>query len=892
MTTSRGRQRPPRLAAWLIATLAPRGEGESAAGDLDEEFERFVLDELGSRGARRWYWRQVLFSLPGAFARRLLGTEVARAARRTGNRHERGLFMDGLLRDLRHSLRSLRARPGFASATILTLALGIGVNAAIYALVSGVVLRDLPFTDPARLVRIAPDELLPFAKTDVLAIEEAVSGFAEVAAWGRALYLLTDGDEPEEVRGGRVFANHFSMLGAEPLYGRWFLPEDGDVGAEPVVVLSHGLWSRRFGGDVALIGRKIEIDGRSATVVGVMGPRHQPMESDWQIWSPMTRDPERDQQRGMALNARLAPGVTIEAAAEQVLAAAERHWAQAGHQPTPDDYAALRVTPLRTWILRGVDRPLVLLLAAVGVVFLLTCANVASILAVHGRARDRELALRLALGAKTGRLVRLLLVESAALAFLGGVVGLGLAWVVVRVGRAALPADIPRTQNVAIDLRVLGFGIALAALATLLVGIAPALRASSRRLAARVRGVGFSRPRGPLGGGYVLVSAEIALALILLVAAGLMLRSFVALSTTDPGFQPDRVVVVRPSPPSDRYDEPARLAYYDRVLTAVRALPEVRSAGAIQFLPMTPGGWWSRFETPERPTGEGESPPRASVRVVTDGYFQAMGIPLLAGRAFDASDMVPPPEEGAPPPSILVNQALANAAWPGEEAVGRGLLIAGAEEPLEVVGVVGDVRQQDPATPPSPEAYLPLSRVGWSRMWVAARFDGNPSSAVTAVRTAVQSIDPQIALSGAGTLSDVVGAKVAEPRFYASALLGFGVAALLLGAIGVYGVMSYAVSLERRPIGVHLALGAPRGEILRGVLRRGLLPVIVGLAVGGSSALALAGWLEGALFAVSPRDPLVLLTVPLLLIAAALVALWLPARRASKLDPLEVLRSE
>ena len=679
--SARGRRpRPPALARWLLVRILPGGDGMLAAGDLEEEYVTFVVPERGRWRADLWYWRQVLLSVPGASlrgssARRVPGDRESpkRGGRPWGSweglKRTGGGGMEGIVQDVRYVLRGLRKRPGFTAVAVVTLALGIGANTAIFSLVEGVLLRPLPYDDPSTLVRLVPDRLFPFGKVDVLAIEEGVESFVEVAGWSRDLFLLTGEDDPEEVRGAAVFANHFSMLGARPILGRWFLPEDGEVGAEPVVIVSHGLWERRYGADPDVVGRRIRVGGILTTVIGVMPPEHQPIESDWQLWAPLTRDPEVDGDRGMAANARLRPQVGISVAQAELRQAARKHSATFGHELTEDEVTSLSVAPLRSWLLGDTDRPLLVLLGAVAFVLLIACANVANLLLALGGARERDLAVRLAMGARRGRLVRMLLIESGILGVLGGAAGVLTAWWAVRVGIAYLPAQIPRAQNIGMDPQVLAFALLATVGAAIVSGLSPALRLTRGDLARRIH----TARVGTGGRGHthrLLVTAEVAVAVVLVIGAGLMLRSFWQLEAIDPGFRADGVVTMRPAPPSARYPSEQELEdYYARVMDEVERLPRVISVGAIQFLPMSSGAWWSTVGVPERPRSAQDQGPQIAVRVVTPDYFHTMGIPVLRGRVLSAVDG----RDGSD--AVVVNRAFAESVGAGWDPVGRELTI-------------------------------------------------------------------------------------------------------------------------------------------------------------------------------------------------------------------------
>ena len=873
--------------AWtdaVLTRLLPGPVGEALLGDLDEEYRTHVLAERGRLRAGIWYWRQVALSIPRA--RR--ATRMHTVHRGAGVRAGTGGGFEALVKDLAYALRGLRSRPGFTAVALATLALGIGANTAIFSVVDGVVLRPLPYQEPDRLVRVWPEFLLPFELRSALEFKEASQVYEDMSVFGRGLFTLTGDGDPEIARGGRVLANHFALLGVQPALGRGFVPEEGTENGQRAVVLSHGLWQRRYGADPDILGRTIDLGGDAHVVVGVAASDHQPLESDWQLWVPIRVSPAAlDGGGGMAVNGRLRPGATVaEAQDEARRLYAERRRIE-GAEATPDELADLTVVPLREWMVGETGTRLLVLLGAVASVLLIAAANVANLLLALGGARTRELAVRRALGAGRGRIVRQLLTEAAVLGVLGGVLGVLGGHAALAVGAPHLPAEIPRVQEVGIDGRVLAFALALSLGSALVFGLVPALRATasaaSDGLADGVRGTAGRRQLRLNQG---LVAAEVALAVVLVTGAGLMLRSFWQLNRVDPGFEPAGVLSLRLSPPADLEGPEEIVAFHQEVLDRVGRVPGVRSVGAIQFLPMRPGGWWSRYRV------EGVAPPperdmTVAMRVVTPAYFATMGIAVEAGRAFAGEDRA----ETAP--VIIVNQALARSAWPGEDPVGR-ILMVGVDQPApyRVVGVVEDVRQAELQTDSHPEAYLPLSQWPWWSLFYAVRVDGDPAAAAPAVRRAIWSVDDGAPISSVAPLDDVVGATVAETRFFTGLLTAFGGLALLLGAVGVYGVMSYVVSLQSRDIGIRIALGAASGRVLSGTLRRGLMPVALGLVLGMGAALVVGRVLEGTLYQVEATDPATLVAVPLVLMGAALVALYLPARRASRLDPMRVLRND
>ena len=878
-----------RVAGRILRLAWPGQEALAILGDLDEEYACYALSQRGRLGANLWYWRQVLLSLPHALRKRLslrpAGPPIPNRPRPRGN------SMDTLLQDLRYAFRGIVHRPTLSLVILATLTLGIGVGTAIFSVVRGVVLEPLPYAHSSELLRFMPDSLFPVDKRTALYLQQH-SQRIEIAAWGRSLFALTGQGEPEDLRGLRVFSNHFSMLGAKPLLGRTFQPQDGQPGAPPVVILSHSLWTRKFGADPAVVGRTILIRNVATQVVGIMGPLHQPMEEDCLIWAPSVNvADEGARHMAMAANVRLLDSASPEQAQDELRRLLTQSWAADGYQATEHDVAQMTVVPLRDWILGDHEKRLLALLGAVGFVLLIVCANVANLLLAQSGAREREMAVRLALGARRGRLVRQLLTESGLLGLAGGAGGILLSAWAVRAGAAYLPEQIPRTHNIAIDGWVLAFGLAVSMLCALLFGLAPAWRSTGRGIVGRIN-AGSTRlttSAGRMRLNRFLIAAEAALSVVLAVGAGLMLRSLWQLEHIDPGFEAGQVVTLRPAPPASGYPQAHNVEeYFRQVDEAVLALPGVSSIGRIQFLPMMPGGWWSGFRRADRPLTPGESPPSASARIVSPGYFPTMRIPLLQGRNFG------PQDDAQSPAVVIVNQAMAKLLWGEEDPVGRELLQGSGQEPqrLRVVGVAGDVRQSDLRTASVPEAYFPLAQRSWRRMHLAVRVEGEPHAMASAVRETVRSVDPQVPLSSVRVMKEAVGATIADSRFLGALLTAFGLLALLLGAVGVYGVMSNLVTQRRQEMGIRIALGAASHRLLRTTIARGLVPVAVGIIAGAACALAFSRLLTSALFEISAADPATFLSVPLLLLAVAAMACYLPARRASRVDPILVLRGD
>ncbi len=854
---------PPRIARLLLQWLLPPGDAAAVVGDLDEEYQRYIRPQRGPLGADVWYWRQVLLSVPNLVRLHAFGP--------------------GLGTEVRHALRVMGRRPAFTLAITGTLGLVLALGTGVFSVVRTVLLAPLPYTSADRLVRPIPDELFFVDALEARAFAERMTTLQSTAAWSRELFLFSDGDQPEEVRGASVSWNHFDMLGARPLHGRGFRDEDAD--ARDVVVLAHGLWVRRFGADPGVVGRTVQVSGRATTVVGVMGADYVPLEHDWEAWSPMPPDPEAMMGRGMVVDGRLRDGVTLEQAQDEMRRVLGDIWIEGGGEVSDLDRASMRMIPIRAWLLGDADRILRVLGAGVAFLILLACANVANLLLAHGRSRAREFAVRSVLGGSRARVGRQIVVEVLLLAIAGGVLGTALTasalpWLVER-----LPPDLPRVGQVGMTPGVAGFAAATVVLVAFMTGLAPVLSATGSGLGRTLSsGRGSSAGRGHVRVRSALVVAEAALAVLLLAGAGLMVRTVASLAAVDPGFDPDGVVTVRLSPPADRYPSGPELeTYYGRITSELARLPGVTDVGAIQFLPMTPGGWWSTYRT-AAPEGV-DADHYTAMRVVRQGYFEAMRVRLVRGRSLNEEDFVP----GAPV-RVLVNERVAAEA--GAELLGRTVYLGEDATPAEVVGVVADVRQSDLRQAAHAEMYVPFVHVPWRRLYLVTRVGGDPSGVLEAVRSAVSSVDPSVSMTGPTLMSDVVAKTTARARLVATLLSLFGLVGLTLGGVGIYGVAAQAVGERRREIGIRLALGADGPSVAARTIREGLGPVVLGLVLGAAGSYVGGGVLEGLLFGVQAADLAALGSAPLVLLAVALVALTSPAVRAARLDPVRSLREE
>ena len=820
--------------------------------------------------------------------------------------------MDALSRDLRFAVRSLTRSPAFTAIAVLTLALGIGANTAIFSVVYSVLLRPLGYAEPERLISIRSAyaatgvQDIPSSQPEYQDYLAEVSALQDLAAVYPININLTGLGEPQRIQAAVVSDNYFRLLGAAPALGRDFTPDDdrGQIGY--VVIISHDLWRRRFGGDPAIIGKKVRLDDDPMTIIGVMPPgfRHvlESGSSPMEVWAPIALDnPDTDflnqrMARVYDLIGRLKPGLTVEdAQAElQVLAARLR-------ERYPQNYPEAqgwhpRAKPLAEQVVGDVRPALLILLGAVGFVLLIGCANVANLLLARATVRERELAVRTALGGSRARLVRQLLTESVVLAVAGGGLGLLLAaWGTSALGRL-VAHYLPRSGEIELSLPVLGFSALLILLTAVLFGLLPALHASrtdlQRVLKDAGRGSSSGAPRTRLRAS--LVVAEVAVALMLLTGAGLLLRSFQRLMAVEHGFDPNRLLTLQVwlPVPNDRdkgryQTQEQRQAFYHRALAAVELVPGVRNAALISRLPLR-GRNDTRIEIEGRPVPPDQPPRSAEARVVSPNYFETMGVPLLAGEG------LPEVADSLANGRIVVNRTMARKYWPDGDPIGSRVRIFGSSGPwVTVVGIVGDVRQIGLAEPPREELYLSFRAVSSQEMAMVVRTGADdPERLSAAVTAAIREVDPEQPVFGVMSMERVIQQASAERRISMALLLLFAAIALLLSALGIYGVMAYTTTQRRHEIGIRLALGAGTPDVLRLVVGQGMRLVLVGLLAGLFGAWLLSRVLESQLFGITAQDPLTYLTVALLLGAVALLAIWVPARRATRVDPMISLRSE
>ena len=812
--------------------------------------------------------------------------------------------MTNFLQDIQFGFRMLLKSRGLAAIAIFALALGIGANTAIFSVVNTVLLRALPYPQPDQLVwfwESQPNlEQAPFSAADFLDYQAQNQSFQQVATIRRLSFNLTGQGATERIPGMVATPNVFSLLGVHPILGRDFLPEEGAFGAPRRALLTFGLWQSHFAGDRAVVGRSLTLDNQPVQIIGVLPANFRYGGTDVLLWvNPVNVVPEvfstfPDWERNIRNNrethylsivGRLKPGVALSQAQSDINTIVARL-----HQQYPVTTGHnVRLIPLRELSAGPVRQTLVILLGVVGLVLLIACANVANLLLSRAVTRRREIAIRTALGAGRLRIVRQLLTESMLLSLVGGVLGLALAWGLVRLLVAASPEQLPRVQEIALDLRVLLFTLGVSLLTGLLFGLAPALAATRHSLGHFLKeagrggaeGLAHNRLRG------VLVVTEVAFSLVLLVCAGLLGRSFVRMLEVNPGFRPDHMVTMWMNFTSANYAPKGRpTQFLEQLIPRAAALPGVEGVAISNDLPL---------EGDDTTTGlsdvEGRAPfprgqqPLVGVHAVNPGYFRSMGIPQLRGREFSASD------NANSTPVVIINQKLAETLWPGQDALGKHFHLMGDKQ-SEVVGVVGNVLHNGLGESVSLESYLAFPQNPWSYVGLAVRTHGDPGAVYGAVRSLVEQIDPELPVHDMRPMEQVVAETMASRRLTLWLVGAFAALAFVLASVGIYGVMSYAVTERVHEIGVRMALGAQRRDVLRLVVGHGMRHAAIGLLLGSVAAFLAARAMTTLLFGIRPGDPLTYIGIALVLALAALLACYIPARRATSVDPMVALRYE
>lgn len=818
--------------------------------------------------------------------------------------------MDTLISDLRYGVRMLLKRPGFTAVAVLALALGIGANSAIFSVVNGVVLRALPYKDPEGLMMvwskrpslqaIAGMTEFPVSAADFIDWRDQNQSFEQIAAFHSQSFNITGASEPEFLGGVRASATLFPLLGAEAKLGRTFLPEEDQPDAGRVVVISHGLWERRFGADPQIIGQKLTLNDEPYIVVGVMPrgfqfPRKGEMPAGYQfprqadLYTPLAWTPNQSGNRGrnyLAVIGRLNPQVGVAQAQADMDSIAERLKEQ---YPQSNTNKEILIVPLHQQVVGKVRTALLVLLGAVGFVLLIACANVANLLLARAASRQKEIAIRTALGASRSRVIRQLLTESVLLALTGGTLGLLLAMWGIDLLMAISPSNLPRVDSISVDTRVFGFTLAVSLLTGIIFGLVPAIQASkpdvneALKEGGRASSVGHNRFRG------VLVVAEVALSLVLLIGAGLMIRSFVRLINESPGLNPENVLTLDVALPRTKYTGPQQIAIFQQVIERLKALPAVQSAGAVYPLPLSGAEEGMGFGIEGRPPAAPGEAYNTGPRWVSPDYFNVMGIALLRGRELTEQD-------GSNSPRVVViNEAMAARYFPDEDPLGKRVAFDqtdGAPNWREIVGVVRDVKHSAVDSDPKPEIFFPFTQFPIFFMTMVVRTTGDPLNLVAAARSEVLAVEKNQPISNVHTMEELLSNSIAQRRFNMLLLSIFAGVALLLAAVGIYGVMSYSVAQRTHELGVRMALGAQTSHVLALVVRQGMALALAGVGIGLAAAFALTRLLASLLYGVSATDPLTFSVIALVLASVAFVACYLPARRATKVDPMIALRYE
>jgi putative ABC transport system permease protein len=881
-------------------SLSPMREAEiveELSQHLEDQYEQSL-----SRGATEEEARQA--ALTGLAESDLLARELKRVERRIQHEPlvlgtERTNLLSDIAQDLRYGLRMLAKNPGFTMVAVIALALGIGANSAIFSVVNTVLLRPLPYKNPERLVMVWEENSKQGFPRDTPSPANFADWrdqnhvFESMAALVEISFNLTGTGDPERIDGRRVSASLFSLLGVEPQLGRAFRVEEDQPGGNHVVIISYGLWQRRFGSDPGIIGKPINLNGESFTVVGVMPRTFQfPTRRD-QLWVPVAFDAKDAGQRGshyLEVIARIKPAVTLQQAQAEMTTIATRLQQQ---YPETNTSIGAVVTPLHEHVVGDIKPALLVLLGAVAFVLLIACANVANLLLARAAVRQKEIALRLALGAGRARLIRQFLTESVLLAAFGGCFGLLLSILGLSLLKRFIPPNISQAQAITIDAKVLIFTVLVSLVTGLIFGLAPAMQSANFNLNDTLKESGRDSAAGSRGNRIrgLLVISEVAVSFILLIGAGLLINSFLHLRNVDPGFRAEKALTMKIVLPEVRYaDKEQRGVFYRELIRRVETLPGVVSAAVATNLPLTETGNSVGVSIEGRADPAPDRVPIVITRIISPRYFETMGIPLLKGRAFTETDKT----ESESPSVIVVSETTARTFWPGEDALGKHIKIGRSNSDnkwLTVVGVVKDVRQFELVVEPKPQMYLPFTQANFFEpRALVVKTNLPPLSLAATVRKTVWEIDKDQPVSDIASMETIVAESVARQRFSMLLLGVFAGLALVLAAVGIYGVMSYSVAQRTREIGIRMALGAQRSDVLKLTVGQGLRLATIGVAIGLVAAFVLTRVMASLLFGVSATDPTTFITISLVLMSVALMASYIPALRATKVDPMFALR--
>jgi putative ABC transport system permease protein len=805
--------------------------------------------------------------------------------------------MDTLRQDIRYALRRLLKSPGFTIVAVVTLALGIGANTAIFSVVNGVILRPLPYHESDRLVGIyhlSEGRRTAMSGPNFMDVRKQSETLEDAAAIARGGVVLTGAGDPVRLNGADVSASFFDILRVRPVLGRTFRPEENEPGKTRVAILGYGLWQQRFGASDQILGKRITLDGQPIEVIGVM-PKGFAYPADRVLWQPIEHTPEflTTQRASWYINGvgRAKPGTPLSQVTAEVQTIGQQ---LATKYPEANEGVGMTAISLHEATVATIRQSVWILLGAVGFVLLIACVNVANLLLARAAARESEMAVRTALGAGRRRLVRQLLTESIILSVLGGAFGLLLAVWGVELLISLEPQGVPRLDEVRVDGMVMAFTAALALFTGVLFGLVPAFQATRSAVSDSLKeaGRGAVTSRGGARVRGALVVAEMALAVTLLAGAGLLIRSFATLAAVHPGFDVENALTFELSLSGDRYaKEPQQVSFFDQLLPRLRAIPGVRSAGGSVFLPLSGSSIVLSFEVAGRPPVPSSQQPAMQVRVATPEYFQTIGIPLKRGRWMTDDD------RAGTTPVVLITDMAAKQFFPNEDPIGKRLIIGwgragGRRAGGEIVGIIGDVKDAGLAEAEPPHAYLPYRQWPIQTMSVVLKTAVPPASIGDAVRREVHAIDPNLPVSNIRTLDQIVSRSISQPRFYMTLLAVFGAVALVLAGIGIFGVLSYAVAQRTREIGIRMALGAPAATVLRLIIRQAMVLAAAGITLGLVAAFYLSETLTTLLFNTSPTDRVTYAAVTAVLLLVALAASYVPARRATRVDPIVALRAE
>ena len=869
---------------------------EELAQHLDDVYERSLKAGLTEAEAKRVALKELADT-------DLMQKEMRRSQRPASEAPVAGggrtNVLADFLHDLRYAIRQQRKNPAFTIVAVITLALGIGANTAIFSVVNTILLQPLPYKDPQRLVLVWEENAKQGYPTDTPTAANFIDWrdqnqlFEGMAAMAPDSFNLTGSGDPERLEGRRVSASFFPLLGVDPHLGRVFMAAEDQPGSGHVVLLSYGLWQRRFGGDASIVGKTLNLNGAGYTVVGVMPPRFQFPTPDDEVWVPIAFSQEQAADRNshyLKVLGRLKPGVTLAQAQAEMSTIATR--LQQQYPETNTDLGAV-ITPLHEQIVGDIKPALLILLGAVGLVLLIACANVANLLLARAAVRQKEIAVRVALGARRRRLIRQFLTESVTLSTLGGLVGLVIAYVGLIVLKSFIPENISQARAISIDYKVLGFTLLVSVATGLVFGLAPAIQAVRFNQIETLKEGGRDAATGGSGKRLrsLLVMAEVAISLVLLIGAGLLINSFLRLRNVDPGFRAENLLTMKIVLPEPKYEKwKTRSTFYSDLIQRVQSLPGVKSAAVTTNLPLYLQGNSISVSIEGKP----EPPPGqeliVTTRIISNGYFDTMSIPLLKGRQLTDQDTDKSQNVA------VVSETMARRFWPGEEAIGKRISIGRVRSPedwIQVIGVVKDVRQFELNVDPKPQMYLTYHQFGFfDAQDLVVKTDVDPASMASAVRNAVWQIDKDQPVSNIRTMETILADSIARQRFSMLLLAIFASVALVLAAVGIYGVMSYSVAQRTHEIGIRMALGAQTATVLKLAIGYGLKLVLAGIAIGLVAAFALTRVMSTLLFGVTATDPTTFALISLLLVAVAAIASYIPARRATRVNPIIALRYE